>query len=215
MNDCWSNYDTVTRTPMSPLDMFTVVTGLASLFGFVVQIFDFFPRFGQARERVFLVFLGVFVGSLARAVSPGSIRFNFEFTGFSALVTVYGTALIALAFTGALIKDQQRRGEIFAVSAAAFAGFLFVIFFGYLLISAPAVNDERNQLTIHELDSLARQAVDAKDYERAEMHLRSIEFQADRSGRSSPPRYRATDTGSRSRVTAKVTSGAQWLPEGV
>ncbi|CAG9295951.1 hypothetical protein EV690_2880 [Celerinatantimonas diazotrophica] len=46
---------------------FTYITGVASLLGFIVQVFDLFPKYGVARRSVFLVVSGVFLGSLSFA----------------------------------------------------------------------------------------------------------------------------------------------------
>ena len=158
---------------MSSLDVFTVVTGVATLVSFALQVFDLFPVLKNWRERAALIFLGVFVGSLLRAVQPGSIKLNLELTGFAVLVGIYGAALLLLALIAALARESQRREEVFTATAIGFIPFIFVLFIGSMLIMRPP--DDTDQLTIHELDLLAKGAEQSRSYERAEMFLHRIE----------------------------------------
>ncbi len=120
--------------------------------------------------------VGVFIGSLLRAIDPSSVRLNFQITGFTIviglMVAVIVGFLVAAAFTG----DYTRRNEFFAVSGIGFLAFIFVSFFGGLLSGALENQQaEKQQLTITEFNALAERALQNKDFERALMHLRTIE----------------------------------------
>jgi energy-coupling factor transporter transmembrane protein EcfT len=165
---------------MSAFDTFTIVTGLASLFGFAIQVFDLFPKLGNIRQRVFLFLLGIFVGSLLRAIAPGSISFNVEINGFTLLVGLLATVIGSCVVAAGLTSDRLKRSELFAVSGFGTLIFVAVLFFGLMTYSPSAeearVAVEKQRLTVRELSSLADQAIQAKDYERAVMHLNALQL---------------------------------------
>lgn len=161
---------------MPQIDTFTLITGLASLFGFAIQIFDLFPRYGKARQRIFLLLVGIFVGSLLRAIEPASIHLNLEVTGFTTFVTLFALVIVGFLIAAATSNDIRKRGEFFAVAGLGFVGFMFTVFLGSMMfggIESPAF--EKEKLTVHELSVLSEEAVKSKDYERAVMHLKTIE----------------------------------------
>ncbi len=161
---------------MLPLDPFTLITGLASLFGFAIQIFDLFPRLGRARQVVFLILIGVFIGSTIRAIEPASIRFNVQVTGFTAFIGLFILVVVGFLIAGASTTDPKRRGELFGIAGVGFLGLMFTAFLGSLMfgaIDSPAIANQK--LTIHELSVLSDEALRQKDYERAVMHLKSVE----------------------------------------
>lgn len=160
---------------MPPIDTFTLITGLASLFGFIIQIFDFFPRFGKVRQIVFIFLFGVFSGSLLRAIEPSGIRLNFEFTGFGLLLFIFTLVLIALLITAAFTDDIRKRTELFTASGIGFFAFLIFAFFGAIMSGVlDNPNIEKERLTAHELNLLSNDAESLKDNERAIMYLTKI-----------------------------------------
>lgn len=161
---------------MLPLDPFTLITGLASLFGFVIQIFDLFPRFGKARQVVFLLLVGIFLGSSIRAIEPASIRLNLQVTGFTAFMALFVFVVVGFLVAGAMAADMRRRSEFFGVAGLGFLGLMFVGFLGSLIfgvVDSPV--KESQKITIHELNVLSEEALRQKDYERAVMHLKTIQ----------------------------------------
>jgi hypothetical protein len=151
---------------------FTIATGLASLFGFILQIFDLFPQLGAFRGSAAMFFLGVCAGSLVRAIAPASIRLNVEMTGFTVLVAVFILAIFGLLVTATLTTDATRRGEMFVAAAFGLAALLVLLMGGFMMMSdRPA----QGGLTVRELRMLADDAVEAKDVERAVRHLRAIQ----------------------------------------
>lgn len=103
------------------MDAFTITTGLASLFSFIIQIFDFFPRLGKARLIIATFLVGVFVGSLLRAIAPASIRLNVAMTGLTVLVGIFLLVLVGLLVTAVTTTDAQRRTELFVVTGLGLA----------------------------------------------------------------------------------------------
>lgn len=157
------------------MDAFTLITGLASLFGFAIQVFDLFPKFGRARQTVFLLLVGIFVGSLLRAIDPSSVRFDIRVTGFTIVIVSFALVIVGFLMAAAFSRDIQRRGEFYGVAGIGFLVFIFVLLFGGLMSGAmetPVMEKER--ITITELNALAEHALQNKNYERALIHLRTI-----------------------------------------
>jgi len=158
------------------MDTFTIITGLASLFGFAIQVFDLFPKFGRARQIVFLLLVGVFIGSLLRAIAPSSIKLNFQITGFIIVLALFAAVIIGFLIAAAFTSEINKRGEFYTVAGIGFGVFIVVLFLGSLVsgaIDSPTI--EKQKVTISELNILAERAIQNKDYERAVMHLRTIE----------------------------------------
>ncbi len=161
---------------MAPLDPFTLVTGIASLLGFALQMFDIFPRFAKVRQALFFFVLGIFVGSVVRAIEPAAIRVSFQLGGFAVLIAVFGAVIVLLLVIAATTSTPQKRVEFLGASGIGFLAFIFVLMFGGILSGAaesPAM--EKQRLTISELQQLSEGALKLKDFERAAMHLRTIE----------------------------------------
>jgi hypothetical protein len=158
------------------MDTFTIVTGLASLFGFAVQVFDLFPKFGRARQVIFLLLVGVFIGSVLRAIEPSSVKLNIQFTGFTIIIALFAAVIIGFLMAAAFSTDVNKRGEFYGVASIGFIVFVFILFLGGLLsgtLESPVV--EKQRVTISELNTLAERALQNRDFERAIMHLHAIE----------------------------------------
>jgi hypothetical protein len=158
------------------MDKFTLITGLASLFGFAIQAFDLFPKFGRARQTIFLLLVGVFIGSLLRAIDPSSLKLNLQVTGFTIVIALFATVIIGFLMAAAFSIDVNRRNEFYGVAGIGFIVFMFLLFFGTLItgkVVSPAMEKER--VTINELNILAERCLQNKDFERALMHLHTIE----------------------------------------
>jgi hypothetical protein len=70
----------------------------------------------------------------------------------------------------------RKRGEFYGIAGIGFFVFMFVLMFGGAIsfgVESPAV--EKQRITIGELNVLVERAVQNKDFERALMHLRTIE----------------------------------------
>ncbi len=159
------------------MDTFTLITGLASLFGFIIQAFDLFPRFGRARQTIFLLLVGIFVGSLLRAIDPSSIRLQFQVTGVTLVIIIFAVVIVGFLVAAAFSTDTDKRSEFYAVAGVGFFVFIFVLAIGGAVSSATeSPGMERERITIVELNMLADRALENKDYERALMHLGTIKL---------------------------------------
>jgi len=168
------------------MDTFTLVTGLASLFGFAIQAFDLFPQLGRARQTVFLILVGVFLGSLLRAIDPSSVKLNLQVSGFTILVAIFLTIVIGFLIAAAFSKDTIRRGEFYNIATVgSFIFFVFLVIGGIVTYggiktsSEETISLEKEKITTSELSTLVEQALQHKDFERAIMHLRTIKSRLD------------------------------------
>lgn len=156
---------------MPQLDTFTLVTGLASLFAFVIQIFDLFPSFSKGRDFLVVFLPGVFIGSLMRAFDASSVRLNVELNGMVIVVTVALCLVVGFLVWGARTADPRRRSELFAVGGIAAIPTLFILMV-WGMSNAPAA--ALSALSIHELSVLADEASRLKDYDRAVSRLQDL-----------------------------------------
>lgn len=157
------------------MDTFTLLTGLASLFGFAIQAFDLFPKLGRSRQAVFLLLVGVFVGSLLRAIEPSSITLDLKISGFTTVIALFATVITSFLIAAAFTDDTTKRGEFYGVAGIGFFVFIIILGVGGMASGIgqnPAL--EKQRITTVELNALADHALQNKDYERALMHLRTI-----------------------------------------
>ena len=53
---------------------FTYITGIATLLGFAIQIFDVFPSHSAVRSNILILVVGVFLGSVIGALDASEIK---------------------------------------------------------------------------------------------------------------------------------------------
>lgn len=157
------------------MDTFQWITGITSLISFGIQLFDLFPHYREGRQRILFLSLGLFLGSLFRALDGSSIKLVVQITGFVLLVTALTLTLASLAFIAALTSDMHRRSTALGICVFGSVGYLFVLFFGSLLNGASdSPKIEMQKITSTELLFLSEKAVETKNYERAIMHLNTL-----------------------------------------
>ncbi len=165
------------------MDIFTLITGVASLIGFFIQVFDLFPKFGKLRQPLFFLFLGFFLGSLIRTFDSSSIKFAIEITFLTGMIAFVTLITLSLLVGAAFTNDWKRRGELHATAGLSF-GLLLILLFAKAISSAPdsgwnRVQLEKAQLSVQELNYLVERAAEEKNYERAVMHLEEIKSRFD------------------------------------
>lgn len=148
------------------MDYFTYITGIATLVGLGMQIFDSLPTYRSYRQAIFYLLLGLFLGSLVTTFDGSKIKFSFELSGYALLVF-----LIAFVIVWTLhLAYKSERDEFFAVSGIGAFILVVVLAFGNL---EPAIN-EAKKLTINELILLSKAAEEKQNYDRAIEHQMSI-----------------------------------------
>lgn len=166
------------------LNYFTYITGIASLLGFILQVFDVFPKHAQFRKSLFLVVLGIFIGSILNAIDASKIEFTFKVSGYVLLLSVFIVVIVGFLIAGAMTDDTERRGEMFGVAGAGFAAFFLVLFFGFLFTLLPERShyseNDISILTTNELISLSDYSKSKGDIEREIFHLETIKNRFDK-----------------------------------
>jgi hypothetical protein len=157
------------------MDYFTLITGLISVLSFGLQVFGLLPQLGRAREIIFLVFLGIFLGSLLRTVE-GVVKVDLEIDFYTVIVALFVFVILGFLIGAALTHDAVKRGEFYGVASVAFLVFIFVLVAGGISSIGDSAGVERRDLTISELQLLSDHAVKKGDLDRAIMHLRTIEI---------------------------------------
>ena len=159
------------------ISYFSYITGLASLFGFIAQVLDWFPRHKEIRKYGVTLVFGFFIGSLSVVFNAASITFNINVTGYVLLLSLLGLVTFFFVVTGLLTSDITKRSELYNISSVSCGIFMFVLIFGSIpSMENESVNikNEKSKLTISELIYLSKQAEKRADYDRALMHLQSI-----------------------------------------
>ena len=88
------------------MDYFTYITGIATIIGFVMQIFNVLPSFRPYRQGASLLSLGLFIGSLFNALDGSNIQFNITITVDNVLIFAV-IMLICMLFGVSLYVTQQ------------------------------------------------------------------------------------------------------------
>ena len=160
------------------INYFAYITGIASLLGFILQIFDVFPKHAEFRKSAFLFIFGVFIGSFIKALDASQIKVDFSLSGYSVLVGVFILVIVGFLIAAAYMSDSSRRKELFGVSGIGFFVLMIILFAGTLMNrSCTSPEIEKSRLTINELILLVDSAEQRKDFDRAIMHLETIKNQ--------------------------------------
>ena len=157
---------------------FLYVTGLASLFGFIVQVMDWFPHYKETRNSIFLFCFGIFVGSLLSAFNPSFITLDFSISGLSLLLIAIGSLIPLLLMVAIFSSNPSKRSELYGVSAIVGVVFVMVLMFSSISSmgdrESVKIRNEKNRLSIGELVLISEEAMKKKNYDRALMHLEMI-----------------------------------------
>lgn len=162
------------------ISYFTYITGIASLLGLILQVFNIFPKYKKIRNSSFLIILGIFFGSFLRAFDASRIAFKIEINTFILFLIVFALTIICLLIGASLTKNPQKRVELFNVLGIAFFSFMLVLSFGSIIMMAEeSPRSEISRLTVPEFITLAKEAEQKGDYERAIMHLEYVKSRLD------------------------------------
>lgn len=105
------------------MDAFTVITGLASLFGFALQAFDVFPRHERGRQALWMLAIGAFLGGLLSTLDIRSVTVDFELTGYTISMTVLAALVLFFAVMAAFTENHTRRRGFYIVGGLAALAF--------------------------------------------------------------------------------------------
>ena len=157
------------------MDTLNLLAGLASITGFIIQIYDIFPKYAKYRGFAIYFSLGILVGSILRAIEPSSIKLNLQITWFGISGGVMGMLFVLFLLLTTFSEQEAKKRERLAISYWL-GGLFFTFFLASQSLSFKDSHDlEKADLSIPELNLLVSQSITNKDYERAIMHLHTIE----------------------------------------
>ena len=157
------------------LSYFTYVTGIASLLGLLLQVFNIFQKYRKVRDSISLIVFGVFLGSFIKAFDSSSIKIDFPIDGYTIIVAIFVLVILSSLVTAFIIKDSDRRDGLFAVAGIAFFVFIFVLAAGSGIKSRNlSIEEDKKRLNISEILLLADDNEKRTNYDRAITHLESV-----------------------------------------
>lgn len=145
---------------------FTIITGLATLVGFFLQIRGMFPQYRKYYSAATFFTLGLTIGTaiaafsgttiqLPQSITPKNLMGFLLFGGSAILVFI---CFVASAFT----TDKDRRSELSKI-ASAVSGFLIFIL---LFFTSTFFQDSSSSLNYDEQIQLAVYAIDHQNFDR-------------------------------------------------
>ncbi|WP_143594087.1 hypothetical protein [Synechococcus sp. BO 8801] len=156
------------------MESFTIVTGIASLIGFGIQMFDVFPKLGKHRKEFALISLGIFLGSLIRAFEPSRISLGLAITWSTVVVGLFISAFFLLLLAAAM--SDQRDRQAWYSELMRYLVIIFALLVGpRLLFSNQDTTKSLDSVSIRELRMLSESAEARKDYAKAAYYLGIID----------------------------------------
>ena len=156
------------------MESFTIVTGIASLIGFGIQVFDIFPQLGKHRKEFALISLGIFLGSLIRALEPTRISLGLDVTWSTIVTGLFICSFFLLLFAAAMSDQPERQARYSALMK--YVVIIFALFLGPRLLSSNQDTTKSiDSVSIRELRLLSESAEVRKDYAKASYYLGIID----------------------------------------
>lgn len=151
---------------------FTIITGIATLVGFFLQIRGMLPQYRKYFAPATFFTLGLSVGTLIASIAGATINLPHSLTPKNILgfMLFGGSALLVfMCFVASgFTTDKERRSELSKIGSAV-SGFLIFILLFFTTIFFP---DSSSSLTYDEQIQCAIYAIDHQNYERGLYLLR-------------------------------------------
>jgi hypothetical protein len=153
------------------IGLFTYVTGIATLLGFVLQIRDVFPEHRELRKSIVLVIMGIFVGTLLGTLQRINVTIVAPLTWFPVLVAVLLLILFVILVGALFAQENQRRKQLYIAFSWFLIAVLVVLLVGTLITRESPKDTE--SLSVDELLILVDSNVSRGNYDAA---IRWLEF---------------------------------------
>jgi hypothetical protein len=162
----------------TPMAAFSIITGIVTLIGFLLQIRGCFPKYRRYYSFGTLFLFGLTAGFALASLTGVSIHLPDSISAKNIMgFSLFGGAglLVFVCFcASALISDSQRRSEVSKIGSAVsgFLIFLLIFFNGSFF---PASPDERPMyLTYDEQVECARTAASRQNFERSLLFIEDL-----------------------------------------
>jgi len=158
------------------MNIFTYITGIATLIGLFLQLKNVFPKYKELRKKITLVALGLFIGTLLGGIRIVQFNLSFgrspdEFLKFLC-VCVGIIILLILILSSVFVKDSGRRDELFLFTL--FAMFIIPVAIGCIFL----LNNPKD-LNLDELKYIVDYHEKNKNYDRAIQILEIMKSKVD------------------------------------
>ncbi len=163
------------------IGLFTYITGIATLLGFVLQFRDVFPDHRELRKTVVLVIMGVFAGTLLGALQRVNVTVATPLTWFPVLVAALLLILFIILVGALFAQEKERRKELYIAFGWFLVAVLFVLLIGPLVTRE--LPKETQSLSTDELLILVDSNLSKGNYDAA---IRWLECIRDRVSRQDP-----------------------------
>jgi hypothetical protein len=153
------------------LDIFTYITGIASLVGLFLQFKDSFAEHRETRKVIVVGSIGVFLGTLISSLRETKIEFSTAITPLIVLLIICALILFVVSLVAVFTKDHNIRMVL-----GPFPTLGFPVLFAILGISNMSTPDnperELQKVTIEELIALSTLNESHANYDRAIRYLK-------------------------------------------
>lgn len=151
--------------------IFTIVTGLASVVGFILQIKDIFPKYRRYYTAATFVLFGVTIGFGLNSLTGTTVHLPASLSPRNIIgILLFGGSgvLIFFCFTAAaMLGNPERRSELSRIGSAV-SGFLIFLLLFFINTFFPPTQEEREQIfTYDEQVACAVTAVSHQNFDRA------------------------------------------------
>ncbi|WP_423141500.1 hypothetical protein ACOYW6_11750 [Parablastomonas sp. CN1-191] len=154
---------------MGGTDNFTLITGIASLIGFAIQIFDVFPTFARFRRDALLLAVGLFIGSFVSGLSRSQVTIDLRslqsVTPMQMLIGAVALVTAFLLISARFQANSDHRQETYAVGFCG-AGLIVALLIGYSIYNSDGY-DQRKELSLDEKLILVQHSRATGNYDRA------------------------------------------------
>lgn len=110
------------------MQYFTIISGIASILGFILTVTNIFPSHAKVRNYVTIFVIGTFIGSFIGSIK--NININFPESPISAgILLFYILSLIGLFFlviAAIFTEEKEKREDFLSVAGMGFGTLVFV-----------------------------------------------------------------------------------------
>jgi hypothetical protein len=147
------------------MNLFTYITGIATLIGLILQLKNFFPKYERIRKNILYVTIGLFIGTLLGSIKlvQLNLAISNDIDGFIKILISMGGFLILLIVLIAAIftKNKETKSLMFLI--------FMIVIFGYGFGMAGLVTSSRfnsSGINLDELKIIADLSEENGNYDR-------------------------------------------------
>jgi len=109
---------------------FSLITGVATLLGFMLQVRDIFPEHRESRKNLLILISGIFIGTVLGGLQNITVQYNVPLTGHTLLVGFISIVLGVLVIVGALSTESTKRDDLFSITGVGVFVLMLILMFG-------------------------------------------------------------------------------------